>query len=99
MPKKTRLVKKTDIKADKAWNRNKGNYKYNVESRTPNKRFLIVCEGQTEELYFKSFPVYNVNVETVHSGLSKLSLVEYTMRLEREGDYDEIWCVFDYDYK
>ena len=63
---------------------------------------MIVCEGQTEELYFKSFPVLGVRVDTVNlKGQSKLKMVESTQEIldSTAVAYDEIWCVFDMDVR
>lgn len=98
MPKKTKSIKETDIKGNKAWLKKTGIFKYPIETIAKNKRFLIVCEGQTEELYFKSFPVLTADVRSIHHGCSKSTLVESVkIYLENEA-YDEIWCVFDMDY-
>ena len=99
MPKGTKAIKVTDIKADKPWLKKIGVYKYPVESLDKKKRFLIVCEGQTEELYFKSFPVVTADIKPVHQGSSKSDLVACTHAYAEGEDYDEIWCVFDMDFK
>lgn len=99
MPKKTRAIKKTDINAGKPWLKKVHIHKYSVETIERKKNYLIVCEGQTEELYFKSFPVLSADVHAIHQGSSKSSLVECVAGyIEGEG-YDEIWCVFDMDIK
>lgn len=98
MPKKTRATKITDAK--KAWNRKSKPAAYRVESIPINKTILIVCEGQTEELYFKSFPVLGVRVDAVNlEGQSKLKLIETTQMIQSEEKRDEVWCVFDMDVK
>lgn len=98
MPKKTRAIKVTD--QDKAWNRKSDPTAYKVEEIPINKTILIVCEGQTEELYFKSFPVLGVRVDAINlEGQSKLKLVETTEMIQREEIRDEVWCVFDMDVK
>jgi RloB-like protein len=99
MPKKTKAIKFTDLKADKPWLKKVITYKYPIDSIEKKKRFLIVCEGQTEELYFKSFPVLTADVRPVHQGCSKSSLVECVAYYLDGENYDEIWCVFDMDYK
>ncbi len=59
--------------------------------------FLIVCEGeQTEPNYFASFRV-NVRVKVVGVGRSPRGVIEEAKRLGAEGDYTEIWVVFDRD--
>ena len=99
MPKKTKGVKVTDLKAGKPWLKKIATYKYSVESIEKKKRFLIVCEGQTEELYFKSFPVLAADIKPIHQGCSKSSLVDCVADYLDGEKYDEIWCVFDMDYK
>lgn len=100
MPKKTKAIKKTDEK--KAWNRKSKPTSYKVDTIPINKSILIVCEGQTEKLYFESFPVLGLKVEALDlGGQSKTKLVEITEKIleSSDFDYDEIWCVFDMDYK
>jgi hypothetical protein len=61
---------------------------------------LIVCEGQTEKLYFESFPVLGVTVNAINlKGQAKLKLVQTTQEVVtgNSGDFDEVWCVFDMD--
>jgi RloB-like protein len=88
--------------ANKAWNKKPASSSYRIGSRKSNKTILIVCEGQTEELYFKAFPVVSCTVKAENlKGQSKLKLVESTRQIVKESelDYDEIWCVFDMDVK
>ena len=100
MPKSTRVTKVTD--KDKAWNRKSNSSNYRIETIPINKTILIVCEGQTEKLYFESFPVLGVKVKAIDlKGQSKLKLVESTKEIiENSNDeYNEVWCVFDMDVK
>ena len=100
MPKNTRAIKVTD--KDKAWNKKPKPSIYRIDTIPINKTILITCEGQTEKLYFKSFPVLGVKVEAIDlKGQSKLRLVESTQKIIESSDneYDEIWCVFDMDVK
>jgi len=100
MPKKTKVIKVTNEKH--AWNRKSSPTGYRVETIPMNKSILIVCEGQTEELYFKSFPVLGVRVDAVNlKGQSKLKMVESTQEILNSSAiaYDEIWCVFDMDVR
>jgi hypothetical protein len=55
MPKRTRSIKNTD--KGKPWNRKLKPGYYRIETIPINKTILIVCEGQTEKLYFESFPI------------------------------------------
>jgi len=99
MPKKQTYIKKTDIKGDKPWLKKTKPSKYKIETEDKNRTILIVCEGQTEELYFKSFPVITLKVEAVELGQTKLKLVDTALKLSEQKTYDEIWCVFDLDIK
>lgn len=99
MPKKTRAVKLTDQRGGKPWLKKKGISKYRVDTIDLKRTFLIICEGQTEEMYFKSFPVVTANVKPYPMGCSKSSLVECTKAIVADESYDEVWCVFDMDVK
>jgi hypothetical protein len=62
--------------------------------------FLIVCEGErTEPNYFLAFRMAgDVRRIDVHGlGYNTRSLVEKTIELASEGEYDQVWCVFDRD--
>lgn len=98
MPKKTKFTKITDRK--KAWYRKPSISKYIIEEVETNKTILIVCEGQTEKLYFESFPVLGLTVEAIDlQGQTKRKLVEITIAIKDSSgiDYDDVWCVFDMD--
>lgn len=100
MPKPTRAVKITD--QAKAWNKKAKPSGYKIDTIPINKTILIVCEGQTEKLYFESFPILGVKVEAIDlGGQSKSKLIESTQEIiERsESTYDGVWCVFDMDVK
>lgn len=102
MPKKSKSIKITDIKAQKPWLKKVNASLYIVESIETNKIILIVGEGQTEKLYFESFPVLTLTVEAIDlKGQSKLKLIESTTSIieNSETKYDEVWCVFDMDVK
>jgi hypothetical protein len=61
-------------------------------------RILIVCEGaKTEPNYFNSFRVTTLVVKVIGAGMNTQSLVDETVRLMREDDYDQVWVVFDKD--
>jgi hypothetical protein len=62
------------------------------------KRFLILCEGQTERLYFKSFHNRGVSVEPRDSIGDRRKLVADAIKLD-DDSYDQIWVVFDFDYE
>ncbi len=100
MPKSTRAIKVTD--QNKAWNKKSKPTGYRIDSILKNKTILIVCEGQTEKLYFESFPVLGVKVKAIDlKGESKLKLVESTNEIVDSLDDEdiEVWCVFDMDVK
>jgi|AntRauTorckE5430_2_1112549.scaffolds.fasta_scaffold07899_2 hypothetical protein len=61
------------------------------------KRFLILCEGQTERLYFKSFHDRGVSVEPRDPIGDRRKLVADAIKLD-DGSYDQVWVVFDLDY-
>jgi hypothetical protein len=98
MPKRTQAIKITDIRAEKPWLKRAGILPYPVETRDKQKTFLIVCEGQTEELYFKSFPVVTATVKPVPLGCSKQTLVDCARSIVDNEQFDEVWCVFDMDF-
>jgi hypothetical protein len=100
MPKSTKAVKITD--KNKAWNKKTQPSVYKIDTIPINKTILIVCEGQTEKLYFESFPVLGVKVRAIDlKGQAKQKLVESTIEIvESSKDEDlEVWCVFDMDMK
>lgn len=100
MPKSTKAIKVTD--QNKAWNKKAKPSGYRIDTIPINKTILIVCEGQTEKLYFESFPVLGVKIKAIDlKGQSKLKLIESTKEIVDSTDekYDEVWCVFDMDVK
>jgi len=102
MPKKTKSIKKTDVKAQKPWLKKAKASLYKIEVEEPTKTILIVGEGQTEKLYFESFPVLTLTVEVVDlKGQTKLKLIESTTSIIKDNPikYDKVWCVFDMDVK
>ncbi len=99
MPKKTSLVKVTDIRGKKPWLKKVGISKYPIESIDKKRTFLIVCEGQSEALYFKSFQVVTASIKLCPLGCSKTKLIECTRSIVNDETFDEVWCVFDMDIK
>ncbi len=62
------------------------------------KRFLIVCEGKkTEPQYFEHFRFPGLVVEVDGVGKNTLGVVNAAINKRDEGDYDQVWCVFDKD--
>lgn len=98
MPKKTKSIKVSNQKAP--WYKVKTREKpYKSNTIEKQKSFLIVCEGETEEFYFKSFPVPTAIVKPIAAGMSNIQLVEYAENLSKLEEYKgyEVWCVFDFD--
>ncbi|MEH2275527.1 MAG: RloB family protein [Nostoc sp.] len=70
----------------------------NVNTREVKQRFLIVCEGaKTEPNYFMSFRVPKNVVKVEGLGENPSRLVESAKKLNRQEEYDQVWCVFDRD--
>ena len=98
MPKKTKAVKQSDIKGRKPWLRKQGLTIIDTPKINPQKTFLIVCEGQTEEFYFKSFPSTSITVKCYNLGCTNFQIVDCTIDLKKEAPYDQVWVVFDMDF-
>lgn len=96
MPSKTKNIKITD--KYKPYNRRKQMSKIPMNMRLNNRKFLIVCEGETEKWYFQKFSLLTATVVSIAAGRSHYSLIEYARKLMKEDFYDEVWCVFDLDY-
>ena len=64
MPKKTKAIKITDKK--KAWNKKTKPVGYRLSTIPQNKTILITCEGQTEKVYFESFPVLGLTIKAIN---------------------------------
>ena len=61
-------------------------------------RFLIVCEGEkTEPIYFESFEVFSAHIKVIGAGKNTESLVNSAIEFNNQGEYDQVWCVFDKD--
>lgn len=72
--------------------------------RAPYERVLIVCEGDTERLYFeeirKKYRLQTTNIKVTNSdlGTNPRQVVEFALHLFQESkDYDQIFTVFDRD--
>ncbi len=70
-----------------------------MKKRDVYERFLIVCEGEkTEPHYFKSFRVPKDVIDIYGFGYNPTRLVKKAIHLKKhDGDYDQVWCVFDRD--
>lgn len=59
---------------------------------------LIVCEGEnTEPSYFNQFRLSSAKVKSVGEGYNTTSLVNRALELSEQGNFDQVWCVFDKD--
>lgn len=61
---------------------------------------LLVCEGvNTEPSYFNQLQAQfsRVRLKAIGEGFNRESLVERALVLRLEGNYEEVWCVFDKD--
>lgn len=59
---------------------------------------LIVCEGEnTEPSYFNQFRLSSAIVKPVGEGYNTISLVNRAIHLSQQGNFDQVWCVFDKD--
>jgi hypothetical protein len=69
--------------------------------RPPKKTMLIICEGETEKIYFENLKAaerkteINLKPELPGQRNDCLSIVEKAIK--QKDDYDHIWCVFDLD--
>ena len=61
-------------------------------------RFLIVCEGEkTEPSYLGSFRGPALVLDIRGFGINPRKLVDKALELGEEGEYEQVWCVFDRD--
>ena len=61
-------------------------------------RFLIVCEGsKTEPNYFRRFRVPELIVDVKNPSNNPRKLVDKALAVREQGEYDQVWCVFDRD--
>ena len=75
-------------------------YKRNSRvKRRENNIILIVCCGETEERYFKDFnlDIGEIRIKTITKPQSPTLMVEYARNLAKEGNFIQVWCVFDKD--
>lgn len=72
--------------------------------RAPYDRVLIVCEGETEEKYFKGLVrshqlnTANIRIPSNTAGASPRNVVEFAIKeYNLTKDYDRVYCVIDKD--
>lgn len=69
-----------------------------VNTREKRTMFLIVCEGKTEEYYFDDIRVRGrISGKVKGIGEDPVRVIEYAIKLMKENDYEQVWCVFDKD--
>ena len=70
-----------------------------VNVRELRQRFLIVCEGEkTEPNYFDDLRVRGrIPGKVKGIGESPVGVVKHAIKLMKEHDYEQVWCVFDRD--
>lgn len=78
------------------------NFKRKRKIRHLKKTYLIVCEGATEEIYFKGMKRWenlrNVNVKVINPQVSTpFEILAYARREVKEKEYDAAFCVIDGD--
>lgn len=66
------------------------------------KVILIVCEGETEEAYFRTVKAHfrepgTPNLKIVRDRSDTVHAVEKGIRENRDGDFDHVYCVVDAD--
>jgi hypothetical protein len=83
--------------------RGKGSFRRTPGQRKPREISLIVCEGESEQMYFRSvsqqFGLTNAEVVIPgNAGSAPISVVDHAIeRANEQGGYDHIFCVFDRD--
>jgi hypothetical protein len=69
-----------------------------VSTREERPTILVVCEGvNTEPGYFRKFRLSSADIKAVGEGYNTISLVKRAIKLRSEGQYEQVWCVFDKD--
>ncbi len=63
---------------------------------------LVVCEGQTEEAYFRAVKAHygrssSVNIKITRDRSDPVRMVEKGIHDNRNGDFDRVFCVVDGD--
>jgi hypothetical protein len=79
-------------------------YNRRVPFRQTKEEVLVVCGGQTEQIYFDTFKrvfrpsLGNINVITAVEAKNPIQIVEYAIKArQRKESYNAVWCVFDKD--
>ena len=90
-----------------------GSLRRDVAVRTPNRTFLVFCEGEkTEPAYLKALKrdpavrdvaSVDIRVDEETSGSVPLTLVDAAVKARArssgaDGEIDEVWCIFDVEW-
>ena len=93
-----KAAKKKHLEQLKAQRRKEPRLERPVAELTEKPSILIVCEGEnTEPSYFNQFRITSAKVKSVGEGYNTVSLVNRALVLAQQGNYDQVWCVFDKD--
>lgn len=83
---------------------NENRYSRKMPFRQPKEEVLVVCGGQTEQIYFDAFKqvfrpsLGNISVITAVEAKNPLQIVDYAIKArQRKDSYNAVWCVFDKD--
>jgi len=79
-------------------------YSRRAPFRIAKEEVLVVCGGQTEQIYFDAFKqvfrpsLGNISVITAMEARDPMQIVDYALKARhRKESYNAIWCVFDKD--
>lgn len=93
-----KAAKQKHLEQLKAQRRKEPSLERPVAELTEKPSILIVCEGEnTEPSYFNQFRITSAKVNSVGEGYNTVSLVNRARILAQQGNYDQVWCVFDKD--
>jgi hypothetical protein len=93
-----KTAKQKHLEQLKAQRRKEPSLERPVAELTEKPSILIVCEGEnTEPSYFNQFRITSAKVKSVGEGYNTISLVNRALALSQQGNYDQVWCVFDKD--
>jgi len=79
-------------------------YRRKPPFRPAKEEVLVVCGGQTEQIYFDAFKevfrpsLGSISIVTAVKAKSPIQIVEYAIKARQQKDsYNAVWCVFDKD--
>ncbi len=60
---------------------------------------LIVCVGETEQIYFDQFKLDlgKIKIKTIQEAVSPRQLVERASKEKAHSSFAQVWCIFDKD--